>query len=125
MNGNNQELVHTIGKAHAEWCGPAVVGGDFNATPDQLAQGKAGARIGGHIVAPIAPRGTCCGAKGGRLLDYFLTTEGLTAGVMDVRVNYMTNLAPHRPVDLYLECNLSSVRVRKLVKHSPSLHKEL
>ena len=31
----------------------------------------------------------------------------------------MTNLAPHRSVDLYLECNLSSVRVRKLVKPQP------
>ena len=38
---------------------------------------------------------------------------------MDVRVNYMANLAPHRPVYLYLECNLSSVRVRKLVKPQP------
>jgi len=40
----------------------------------------------------------------------------LALGVLDVRVNYLANLSPHRPVDLYLEGKLASVKVSKLSK---------
>ena len=116
MKTMNLELTRAIKEAHDKWNGPAIVGGDFNNTPAELAATLAGSRSGTKITAPYAPRGTCSGTGGGRLIDFFLVTADLALGIAEVRVDYMAGLAPHRPVDLYLLSNLSSWRVRKLSK---------
>ena len=46
ITGGNNDLINDIGRAHAEWKGPAVVGGDFNATPQQLAPGAGRDAVG-------------------------------------------------------------------------------
>ena len=116
MKALNVELTRAIKVAHDKWDGPAVVGGDFNNTPEELAANLAGSRSGTKITAPYAPRGTCSGTGGGRTIDFFLVTADLSLGIAEVRVDYMAGLAPHRPVDLYLLANMASWRVRKLSK---------
>ena len=59
LNQENLRTLNAIGSAVTSWKGSAIVGGDFNNLPEDVAASGIAAAMGTVVVAPIAPRGTC------------------------------------------------------------------
>ena len=116
MRKDNLELLEVCGSALDRWVGPALVGADFNAIPQEVNATRVGSLAGARIRAPDAPRGTCTSSKKGRVIDFFLLSPDL-AGVTDkISVEYATELSPHRPVTITFPPEISSLRARHLAK---------
>ena len=58
LNQENVRLLGAIGSAISRWGGQAIVGGDFNNVPDDMAASGIADAMGTRVVAPFAPRGT-------------------------------------------------------------------
>ena len=59
LNSDNVNLLEAIGDAIRRFKGPALVGADFNNTPEDVAASGVARAMGVKVAAPWAPRGTC------------------------------------------------------------------
>ena len=119
LSDGNIDALHSIGVTLTTWSKSFIVGGDFNMEPTALEASGITGRANATLVVPNAPRGTCTIAEQGSLIDYFLVDNQLVTGLADVRVNYMSGLAPHRPVSLGFHPRLASICAQYLQKPDP------
>ena len=76
-------------------CGlPVIIGGDWQISPEVLAQSKFPHRVGAEIVAPSSPTNL----RSGSTLDYFLVSRSIRAAVVSVETRTDLYLSPHVPV---------------------------
>ena len=83
-----------------------MVAGDWNCTPEQLAETGWIGLVGGCICAPRAP--TC----NGKVYDYFVVSRCLRQSVHSVVTLVDGGLAPHRPARLFLRAAPRHDKVR-------------
>ncbi len=75
-----------------------VIAADYNMEPETLARARLVDRIGGRIVAPTTPRGTCRTRTAARVYDYFYVATPMAELIRDVSTVEATNLRTHVPV---------------------------
>ena len=63
MNNENTTTLNQIGEAVTQWKQEAIIGADFNCTPEEVAATSAVTTMGARVVAARAPRGTCTGSR--------------------------------------------------------------
>ena len=116
MKKDNLELLEKCGSALDLWKGPGLLGADFNATPQEVNATNVGRLAGARVRAPTAKRGTCTTSKKGRIIDFFILSPELAGATEEISVNYVSDLAPHRPVTITFAPEISSLRARHLAK---------
>ncbi len=109
-------LGHAAGEDHGKHLGPmpCIVAGDFNMVPEQLAETGFADSVNATIVAPRTARGTCRAANSGRVLDYFLVTNGLDQGIAKVTAGDNRIVKNHVPVMLTFKPRLTTLRALAL-----------
>ncbi len=102
---------------------PFVIGGDFQATPQQLATTGCAGQMGAVIVASADPRGTCRTHNSSREIDYYVVSAGMSAGIATVATVPRSGLRTHCPVKLEFKPRLTSLRaliIRRPPPYPPS-----
>ena len=75
-------------------CGlPVIIGGDWQISPEVLAQSKFPHRLGAEIVAAASPTNL----RSGSTLDYFLVSRSIRAAVASVEAHSDLHFSPHVP----------------------------
>lgn len=90
--GPNLELLQEVAAVVLTWKGPWILGGDFNATAEELQQTGWLNLVGGHVHAPAVP--TC----GDRVIDYVVVSANLTHAVRGVHTICDVECYPHSAV---------------------------
>ena len=119
----NEALMRQIAEKAAELSVPYILAADFNMTPSQLSQGWWFSALGGIIVAPDGPLGTCASAQGEhRVHDYFVVHPDLEPYIESVVTLLEYPSCPHKPVALTLRVSHKAYfrRVQKKPKPLPS-----
>jgi hypothetical protein len=96
------------------WEGPFVIGADFNTTTAQVQNSRVSDAINAKVMAPAEARGTCVASS--RTIDFFLVSRGLEMGINEVKVDFNSGLADHRPAELHFHPHLGSLMTRHLRK---------
>ena len=96
---------------------PFVIGGDFNATADEIRGLGILEKFGGVIIQPGQP--TCRVGKEWRTLDYFIVSGGLVSSVVRCERRDETELASHYLVKLVLRLDPHLAQIRVLAKPRP------
>ncbi len=125
MAASNLEILKTIGKAVAaqgEAC-PFIIGGDMQATPQELAATGFAGTAEAVIAASLHPAGTCRTATTARELDYFVVSKGLAVGIQKVAVVPRSGVKTHSPVALQFKPCLTSIRAL-VIRQPPRLSTE-
>ena len=73
-------------------------------------------------MAPAEARGTRVASS--RTIDFFLVSAGLDTGVKEVKVDFNSGLADHRPAELHFHPHLGSLMTRHLRK-PPAISQKL
>jgi hypothetical protein len=94
-----------------------VIGGDFQATPQQLAATGYAGQMGATIAASADPRGTCSTPTSAREIDFYLISTGLSAGIASIQTVPRSGLRTHKPVRMEFKARLTSLRA--LVMRKP------
>ena len=97
----NLDLLQEAALSLSMMAGPWVIGGDWNASPQELADSGWLKLTGGVVVHPRIPTCTPTGATE-RILDYFVVSHDLAHAVRGVCVLDGYDLYPHRAVRLML-----------------------
>ena len=100
------ELAALLGAVRGPW----VVGGDWNLTPEMLAQSGWTSIVKGRVAAPAEP--TC----NGKTYDYFVVSESLSDAVQGVVRIADGGCNPHWAARLYLSGATRHKAVRRLVR---------
>ncbi len=98
---------------------PFIIGGDLQATPQQLAATGYAGQLGAVIAASADPMGTCRTPTTSREIDYFVVSTGLSAGIAAVTTVPRSGLRTHRPVRLEFKPRLTSLRALIIRKPPP------
>ena len=77
LTAANWKAFTKLGELLSHYSQPFVIGGDWNTTPQELHKSGWPAAIGGKIIYPGQPGGTC--APAGRILDYYVVSESLAS----------------------------------------------
>jgi len=110
LDDTNLELLQEIAGALKQLQGPWVLGGDWNVTPQILAQSKWLDMIGGMIVAPDAP--TCHDS----VYDFFVVDKKLHLAIAGVARLNDAGTNPHWPARLFIHSDARRQLSRQLVR---------
>ena len=105
----NLDLLEAAAAVLRSLQGPWILGGDFNATPAELAA-TGFLRLAGNAVIKAPGDATA----GTREIDYFVVSPGLAHAAAAAHVLSHT-FGPHHPVRLYVRASPRAVLVRKVV----------
>ena len=120
----NMDTLHELAALLKAIDGPWIVAGDFNLSPEALAESNWHRIVGGTIMAP--KQATCNSST----YDYFVVKNSLASRVAAVQVLKDGGLTPHSPCRLYLRAAGDRKALRRLRKpmkipgtlqHGPSL----
>ncbi len=89
---------------------PCIVGGDWQAAPENVAATGLATQSGMTIVATGHPRGTCRSTRTATELNYFLMTNDLVLGLDRVETVEGAGTRPHVPVRLTFRPRMTSIR---------------
>ena len=90
--------------------GPCIIGGDFNMTPQVLAESAWLREVGGVIVAPSLP--TCNGAT----YDFFVVSQGFAASVVGAARLADAGGSPHWGARLVIRSKARRPLVTQMVR---------
>ena len=107
LSAANLDILHKAAGVLARVKGQWVVGGDWN-TPEVLVKSGWLNLVKGTIRRPN--QATCNANE----YDFFVSSQGIAAGVVGVAVISDGGFTPHSPVRLYLRSDLKQLIVRKL-----------
>ncbi len=123
LGKTNMGMIQRIGlciAAQGEDVPFVIGGGDFQATPQQLATTGCAAQMGAVIAASADPMGTCRTHTSSREIDFYLVSTGLSAGIAAVATIPRSGLRTHRPVKLEFKPRLTSLRALIIRRPPPS-----
>ena len=101
----NLKILEFIGQTVGAHRLPWVLGGDFQMTPQDLADTSFPEAAGARIVADLSPVGTCTNAFGASIIDFFVMSEDFADVVGKASTILDANTAPHRPVQVVVPAN--------------------
>ncbi len=121
LSARNMGLLSTVGAAvgaQGEKI-PFLIGGDFQVSPQTLAQAGFAGHAAASVVASGCPLGTCRTARTASEIDYFVASGCLSACVASVSVDEAAATRPHRPVVLTFRPRATSLRTLVVRKPPP------
>ena len=92
-------LMQQVGEVAAASSLPVIVGGDFQACPQDIASLGFHSKLCSRILSPKGDMGTCRGGSGSfSCIDYFVCEGNLSKALCSVEVDLSVEPRPHRPV---------------------------
>ncbi len=118
---DNMEVLADVGRGlRAQGDGwMAVMGGDYNLTPQAITDVGFDRQIEASVFFPPTARGTFRTAASSSLIDFFLVSDQLAAAVKSVRTVEGTTMKSHVPVRLQFRPRVTALRALHVRKPPP------
>ena len=111
----NLQILEFIGQVVSSHRMPWVLGGDFQMSPQDLADTHFPSAARACIVADLNPVGTCTSAFGASVIDFFVMSEVFADLVGKASTILDANTAPHRPVQVVVPANAGQMKKLAIV----------
>ena len=108
MSESNRAILDHAASSLGRLRGPWIIGGDWNLTPEVLAESGWLRVVGGFIVAPQLP--TC----NGKVYDFWVVCNGMRPAIAGIQRIDDAGLAPHYPTRLLVRGGARRFDVRQM-----------
>ncbi len=121
LSSRNLNVLKTVGNFLAAQGQevPFVLGGDFQSTPQEIAETGFAQEANAVLVASGDPTGTCRTGRTAREIDFFYTSSGMACGVDSVDTVPRTGIKTHIPVAITFKPCLAAIRALVVRKPPP------